>query len=31
LTPHALKEKVRQLTAAAAELSAQLGHPMPGR
>lgn len=31
LTPHALKEKARQLTAAAAELSAQLGHTAPGR
>jgi IclR family acetate operon transcriptional repressor len=31
LTPHALKEKARQLTAAAAELSAQLGHPASGR
>jgi IclR family acetate operon transcriptional repressor len=31
LTPHALKEKARRLTAAAAELSAQLGHPAPGR
>ena len=31
LTPHALKDKARRLTTAAAELSAQLGNPTRGR